>query len=385
MRLYRDAARTVKQNAPYYSCRKYVTTIMIDKEQQIKHFATEAGFDQVRITTPDAPAHREHTDSWLSSGMNAEMKWLETRAELRAGRLDDERLLADTRSVVVLAASYARREVPEQPGQTGTIARYARGAEDYHTVLRDMLNDLAGKVETAFPGARCRGFVDSGPLRERELAARAGMGWQGKHTNLISLDLGNFFFLAALLTTLDLTPDASFGANHCGTCTRCLASCPTGAIIAPLVLDARRCISYLTIEHRGPIPVELRSRIGDRIFGCDDCLAVCPWNEKARDGQNARLAGRGGEHAHPDLLRLLADLETESGFRERFRGTPLLRPKREGLRRNVCIALGNVGTADALAPLSEVAQTDPSDVVSEAATWAGEQIRSRFSSSDAIY
>jgi epoxyqueuosine reductase len=359
----------------------------MNKEQQIKGFASDVGFDLVRITTPDAPAHGEHTDSWLSSGMNAEMKWLETRAELRAGRLDDERLLADTRSVVVLAASYARGPHSPTPGSevTGTIARYARGPEDYHTVLRDMLNDLAAKIEMTFPGERCRGFVDSGPLRERELAARAGMGWQGKHTNLISLDLGNFFFLAALLTTLELTPDEPFGTNHCGTCTRCIASCPTGAIIAPMVLDARRCVSYLTIEHRGPIPLELRPLMGDRIFGCDDCLAACPWNEKARDGHNARLAGRDGEHAHPDLMRLLADLATEEGFRRRFRGTPLLRPKREGLRRNVCIALGNVGNLDALAPLAEVAKTDLSGVVSEAAAWAIERIRSRFSLPDAIY
>ncbi|MBC7806197.1 MAG: tRNA epoxyqueuosine(34) reductase QueG [Akkermansiaceae bacterium] len=350
------------------------------------------------------------------------MNWLETRADLRAGRLDDERLLAEARSVVVLAASYdhpVRPPAPDSGGgrgdtaasdptgercsadlspppppelgaggrtvQTGTIARYARGAEDYHTVLRDMLNDLSGKVESAFPGSRCRGFVDSGPLRERELAARAGMGWQGKHTNLISLDLGNFFFLAALLTTLELTPDEPFAGSHCGTCTRCLTACPTGAIIAPMVLDARRCISYLTIEHRGPIPLELRSLMGDRIFGCDDCLAACPWNEKAQAGSQARLAGRDGEHANPDLLRLLADLETETGFRARFRGTPLLRPKREGLRRNVCIALGNVGNHDATTPLEVVAASDSSGVVREAATWAVSQIRTRFSSPDAIY
>jgi epoxyqueuosine reductase len=187
---------------------------------------------------------------------------------------------------------------------------------------------------------------DSGPLRERELAARAGLGWQGKHTNLISLDLGNFFFLAALLTTLDLRPDEPFSANHCGTCTRCITACPTGAIIAPLTLDARRCVSYLTIEHRGPIPLELRPLMGDR---------------------------------------LLADLETEEGFRARFRGTPLLRPKREGLRRNVCVALGNVGGRDAVAPLADAATGDPSEVVQEAATWALARIEMRHPSPDAIY
>lgn len=369
-------------------------------EERIKAFAKEVGFDAARITTPDAPAHGSHVSAWLDSGMNAEMKWLETRADLRAGRMDDERLLAETKSVVVLAASYSANRstatrndasslttehYPLPLNPTGTIARYARGAEDYHTVLRDMLNELTRKIETAFPGERCRGFVDSGPLRERELAARAGMGWQGKHTNLISLDLGNFFFLAALLTTLELTPDEPFTAHHCGTCTRCITACPTGAIVAPMILDARRCVSYLTIEHRGPIPLELRPLMGDRIFGCDDCLAACPWNEKAQLGHNTRLAGRDGEDAYPNLLRLLTDLETEEGFRARFRGTPLLRPKREGLRRNVCIALGNAGEEEALAPLNVVAETDSSEVVREAATWAVAQIRARLSSPNTIY
>ncbi len=355
------------------------TSIAIHDADRVKAFARDAGFDRVRITTPDAPAHGSHVAAWLDSGMNAEMKWLKTRAELRAGRLDDARLLDGTRSVVVLAASYVGEEA------SGTVARYARAPEDYHTVLRDMLNDLTAKIETVFPGTRCRGFVDSGPLRERELAARAGLGWQGKHTNLISLDLGNFFFLAALLTTLELAPDEPFAGNHCGTCTRCITACPTGAIVAPMVLDARRCVSYLTIEHRGPIPLELRPLMGDRIFGCDDCLAACPWNEKAEAGRQARLAGRGGEYARPDLLRLLADLETEEGFRARFRGTPLLRPKREGLRRNVCIALGNVGGHDALAPLDTVASNDLSEVVREVATWAVAQIELRHPPPGTVY
>lgn len=367
-----------------------MTSLTTSPEERIKEFARSAGFDLVRITNATAPAHGAHAAAWLASGMNADMKWLETRADLRAGRLDDERLLAETRSVVVLAASYhggvAGHPVSgDGSGPTGTMARYARGPEDYHTVLRDMLNEFAGAVAEAFPGSRNRGFVDSGPLRERELAARAGMGWQGKHTNLISLDLGNFFFIAALLTTLELTPDAPFAGNHCGTCTRCLTACPTGAIVAPMVLDARRCVSYLTIEHRGPIPLELRPLMGDRIFGCDDCLAACPWNEKAVTARNLRLAGRDGENAHPNLLRLLHDLETEEGFRTRFRGTPLLRPKREGLRRNVCIALGNVGGRDAVEALSEAANSDPSEVVREAAAWAVSEIRRRFPPPGAIY
>ena len=361
----------------------------------VKAFALEAGFDAARVTTPDAPAHGSHVDAWIAAGMNADMGWLETRADLRGGRLNDERLLAGARSVVVLAASYDTPEaenasegesVPpaDPPRSVGTVARYARAATDYHLVLREMLNSLTTRIETDFPGERCRGFVDSGPIRERELAARAGLGWQGKHTNLISLDLGNFFFLAALLTTLELAPDPPFVGNHCGTCTRCIAACPTGAILAPMVLDARRCVSYLTIEHRGAIPLELRPLMGDRIFGCDDCLAACPWNDRARAGREARLAGRGGERARPDLLRLLADLATEEGFRARFRGTPLLRPKREGLRRNVCIALGNVGAEDSLAPLGDVGATDPSGVVREAADWAIGRIHSRAAATGAV-
>ncbi len=357
----------------------------------VKRYAFDAGFDAAKITTPDAPAHTAHTQSWLNAGMNAEMLWLETRADLRGGRADDERLLAQARSVVVLAASYAprsREDVITSGAARGTVARYARASEDYHTVIREMLNALAARIETDFPDAKHRGFVDSGPLRERELAARAGIGWQGKHTNLISLDLGNFFFLAALLTTLELAPDDAVAANHCGTCTRCLAACPTGALIAPMTLDARRCVSYLTIEHRGAIPLHLREGVGDKVFGCDDCLAACPWNEWARAGrpssaaqdvparQNARLAAQAGV-GRPDLLLLLRDTATEESFRARFRGTPLLRPKREGMRRNACIALGNVGGADALAALQTVAEADPSEVVRESATWAIARIAAR--------
>ena len=345
----------------------------------VKQIALDAGFDAARVTTPDAPGHAAPAKAWLDAGMNAGMGWLETRADLRAGRLDDDRLLSGARSVVVLAASYHAPDSAREAhfaGNTGVVARYARAPDDYHTVIRDMLNNLAERITGAFPGAVCRGFVDSGPLRERELAARAGIGWQGKHTNLISLDLGNFFFLAALLTTLELAPDAPV-TPHCGTCTRCLAACPTGAIIAPHVLDARRCVSYLTIEHRGAIPHALRRGIGDKIFGCDDCLAACPWNDKAVAGRNARLTTQKSGAARPDLLGLLADTATQEAFRARFAGTPMLRPKREGIRRNVCVALGNVGTPVAIAPLEQVAATDVSDVVREAAAWAITQINER--------
>ncbi|MBC8102951.1 MAG: tRNA epoxyqueuosine(34) reductase QueG [Cytophagales bacterium] len=257
----------------------------------------------------------------------------------------------------------------------GVVARYARG-DDYHAVLREKLNALGAWIERRWPGERTRGFTDSGPLRERELAARAGIGWQGRHTNLISLDLGNWFFLGALLTTLELAPDPSV-EGHCGTCTRCLSACPTGALVAPHTLDARRCISYLTIELKGFIPRELRPLMGNRIFGCDDCLAACPWNERAQAGRETRLAARAGDAAFPELLEWLALLGSETVFQVKFAGTPLLRPGREGLRRNVCVALGNVGGAESLPGLEDALRSDPSPVVRGHAAWAMGEVAGR--------
>lgn len=340
-------------------------------EERIKEKARALGFDAVGITTAVPPGHDSHAAAWLSAGMHGEMGYLERRADLRSGPLGDERLLPRARSVVVLAARYAGPD-----SSAGAVARYARGA-DYHDTIRAMENALGRWVEETWPGEKTRGFVDSGPIRERELAARAGLGWQGKHTNLISLDLGNWFFLGALLTTLDLAPDPPVTANHCGTCTRCIAACPTGALLAPQTLDARRCVSYLTIELRGPIPRDLRPLLGDRIFGCDDCLAACPWNERAQAGRATILAARTVE-ANPDLLGWLDLLSSDEAFRARFAGTPLLRTKREGLRRNVCVALGNVGGAETAAPLAGVLTADPSPLVRGHAAWALGRLASRL-------
>jgi epoxyqueuosine reductase len=354
-------------------------TVSVSPEEMVKAAAERAGFDAARITTPAPPGNGTPMAAWLEAGMHGEMGYLERRAELRAGPLDSPLLLEDTRSLVVVALSYdLPSPVAEKDSRRprGTVARYARG-EDYHPLMWEKLKALGAFIEETWPGARTRGFADSGPIRERELAARAGLGWQGKHTGLISLDLGNWFFLGALLTTLELRPDAPLESRHCGTCTRCLAACPTGALVAPHTLDARRCISYLTIELRGSIPEELRPLMGDRIFGCDDCLAACPWNDRARTGREMRLAARDAESAHPDLLALLELLGDEAAFRERFRGTPLLRPKREGLRRNVCVALGNVGGPEALPALERVRESDPSPVVREHAAWAIQRLTSR--------
>jgi epoxyqueuosine reductase len=233
--------------------------------------------------------------------------------------------------------------------------------------LCEFLNHLAG------PGATSLWYVDTGPLLERDLAQRSGLGFVGKHTNLISRRMGNWIFLCEIITTIDLVPDQP-ETNRCGSCSRCIAACPTNAITAPFRLDARRCISYLTIELKGPIPLELRSAIGDRIFGCDDCLAICPWNRFARAGDLMRTHAR-AELARPDLLALLS--LDDAGFKRRFDGTPMLRTKRRGLLRNVCVALGNIGDETAL-PALEKAAANPDPLISEHARWAIEQIRSRI-------
>ena len=343
---------------------------------QIKHQAQSLGLDAVRITTAAPPAHADTVAAWLRAGMHGKMAYLERRHELRSAPLNDERLLADARSVIMVALSYNfRAEAPTNTSH-GVVARYARG-EDYHNVLWQKLNELGKWIEATWPGEGTRSFTDSGPLRERELAARAGLGWQGRHTNLISLELGNWFFLGALLTTLELEPDAAVEA-HCGTCTRCLGACPTGALVAPMTLDARRCISYLTIELKGFIPRDLRSLMGNRIFGCDDCLAACPWNERAQEAQEIRLAARADDAAFPDLLQWLELLADDAVFKAKFAGTPLLRTGREGLRRNVCVALGNVGGAESVEGLTEALRHDPSPVARGHAAWAMGEIARRI-------
>jgi epoxyqueuosine reductase len=249
------------------------------------------------------------------------------------------------------------------------VARYARAA-DYHQILGQRLQNLTARLNQACgPSTQSLWYVDTGPLLERDLAQRAGLGFVGKHTNLISRRLGNWFFLAEIITTASLPPDAG-EPNRCGSCVRCLAACPTQAITAPFQLDARRCISYLTIELKGPIPLPLRPAIGNRIFGCDDCLAVCPWNRFAREGALMREYSRPDLGA-PDLLELLSLNDRQ--FKERFAGTPILRAKRRGLLRNVCVALGNTADERAL-PALRRARLDPEPLIAEHADWAIDQI-----------
>ena len=337
----------------------------------IRQQARELGFDDCRFTTANALASVEQFQNWIASGRHGEMTWLERSA---SKRVDPQKILPGAKSVITLAASYGI-ESPKskvQSPKSGVIARYAR-FDDYHDVLAEQLRQLTGFINQ-LGGVETRSLwhVDTGPLLERDFAQRAGLGFVGKHTNLISRRFGNWILVGEIITTLELEPDAP-ERNHCGKCTRCIAACPTHAITAPFQLDARRCISYLTIELKGPIPIELRPAIGNHIFGCDDCLAVCPWNRFAHEGKLMKSHAR-PELAGPDLIELL-QLD-EAGFKSRFVGTPILRTKRRGLLRNVCTALGNVGDNSAL-PHLQKAVKDSEPLIAEHAQWAIRQIESR--------
>ena len=337
----------------------------------VRQRARELGFDDCRITTAEPPESAARFKQWLTEGRHGELAWLERNT---AKRVDPRQVLPGARSIITLAASYhsSNCQLPMANGKFGLIARYARYG-DYHNILAERLKRLTQYVnDLGGAGTRSLWYVDTGPLLERDLAQRAGLGFIGKHTNLISRQFGNWVFLSEIISTLDLEPDAP-EKNRCGSCTRCITACPTAAITGPFQLDARRCISYLSIELQGSIPIHLRPAIGNRIFGCDDCLLACPWNRFAREGQLMNAHAR-PELAQPDLLELLA--LDDAGFKRRFAGTPMLRARRRGLRRNVCVALGNTGDERALPSLQKAAH-DPEPLVSEHARWAIEQIEAR--------
>ncbi|MDB6125690.1 MAG: tRNA epoxyqueuosine(34) reductase QueG [Pedosphaera sp.] len=345
----------------------------------IQQRAQELGFDDCRIATASPPATATQFERWIASHHHGEMAYLERNAHKR---VDPQQVLTDAKSIISLAVSYEptgrESDIPHSALRTphfpGLVARYARYS-DYHDIiaeplktLTDFINQLGGE------GTRSLWYVDTGPLLERDIAQRAGLGFVGKHTNVISRRLGNWIFLSEIITTLKLEPDAP-EKNHCGSCTRCISACPTGAITAPFQLDARRCISYLTIELKGSIPIEFRPAIGNRIYGCDDCLAACPWNRFAQEGQMMQPHSRPDLTA-PDLLELLS--LDDAGFKQKFAGTPMLRTKRRGLLRNICVALGNVGDASALPALIRASQ-DAEPLIAEHARWAIEQINLRCS------
>jgi len=347
-----------------------LTTALMEKARQL-------GFDTVGVTSAAPPASAEQFRTALAEGRQGEMGWLTRSVDKRS---DPQCVLPGAQSIVVLAISYALEPdtlttdpiSPPNAEPRGVVARYAHYA-DYHDVLAAPLRELSEWLDQhGGNGSRSLWYVDTGPILERDLAQRAGVGFVGKHTNLISRQLGNWFFLAEILTTVPLTPGRP-ATNHCGHCTRCLTACPTAALTEPFRLDARRCISYLTIELKGSIPEALRPLIGNRIYGCDDCLAACPWNRFARTGRLMKAAAR-DDLDQPRLLELLR--LDEATFRSRFAGTPLLRTKRRGLLRNVCVALGNTGTLEAL-PALDVASRDSETLIAEHAQWARSEILRR--------
>jgi epoxyqueuosine reductase len=329
----------------------------------IKAEATALGFDLVGFTSAEPLAHSERLRSWVAQGFAGEMGYMSRDVDKR---VDPSRVWPEVRSIIVLGMNYyTSSAMPEASPGRGWIARYAWG-QDYHTVLGDKLQALVAFIRDQEGGdAQARWYVDTGPILERELAWRAGLGWPGKNTNLINRRVGSWLFLGAILLNRDLVYDAPAPA-HCGTCTRCLVACPTRALVAPGVLDSRRCISYLTIELRGAIPRELRPLMGTHIFGCDICQAVCPWNRQAPVSSQPAFQPRAG-FAAPELIPLLRLSDDE--FRSRFRGTPITRAKRRGFLRNVAVALGNLRDPRAL-PALEGALHDAEPLIRSHAAWA---------------
>lgn len=341
-------------------------------QDRLKQRAGELGFELAGIA-PATPADGfDRLRDWLDRGYAGEMEYMRRHADARR---HPAAVLPEVRSVVMVGMNYAPKARPQAPGPPSSgfaqIARYARG-DDYHEVLWRKLDQLLAWVQQQAPGCKGRGVVDTAPLLERDFARRAGLGWFGKNTMLINKRLGSYFFLGALLLDLELHPDPPHAAAHCGTCTACLDACPTRAFPEPGHLDARRCISYLTIELRGPIPEELREPIGDWLFGCDVCQEVCPWNRKAPLGTEPALQARPElEKVNPvELLGL-----SEAEFHRRFRSTALTRAKRRGLLRNAAVVLGNAGDPAAL-PALRRALDDPEPLVRDAARWAIEKIKS---------
>jgi epoxyqueuosine reductase len=338
-------------------------------QEKLEEKARELGFCAFGIARADAaPESAERLRQWLAEGRHGDMIWMEETAERRASPTG---LWPAVRSIVALGMSYAPAVDPlalADASGVGRISVYAQGA-DYHDLVKKALKALARWL-VAEAGCDLKVFVDTAPVMEKPLAAAAGLGWQGKHPNLVSRTDGSWLFLGAIYTTLEL--DADLVGNdphkvHCGSCTACLDACPTNAFPAPFRLDARRCISYLTIEHKGPIPVELREKMGNRIYGCDDCLAVCPWNRFADSARRNQAFVPRAELAAPALADLLA--LDDAGFRQVFSGSPIKRIGRNRMVRNAAIAAGNSGRPGLLAALEPlVGDEDP--VVAEAAAWA---------------
>jgi epoxyqueuosine reductase len=340
-------------------------------EEAIRAKAAELGFVACGFASADSvEAAGLHLRHWLDAGHHGTMVWMEERAHHRVSPLA---LWSEAKSAIALGMSYAPASNPLAPGgrpELGRISVYARGG-DYHKTVKKALKAL-GRWLAEQTGTELKVFVDTAPVMEKPLAQAAGIGWQGKHTNLVSREHGSWLFLGVILTSLELEPDAPADhGQHCGSCTRCLDACPTRAFTAPHRIDARRCISYLTIEHEGAIPEEFRRAMGNRIYGCDDCLAVCPWNRFADAAAANRAFLPRAELAAPRLADLLA--LDDASFREMFAGSPIKRIGVKRMIRNCLIAAGNSGDAT-LVPSIEQHLRDPDPVVAEAAEWALAQL-----------
>lgn len=333
----------------------------------LQAIAKRLGFSDCRVAEAKPAAHGDAFRQWVADACYGDMEWLAKRVERR---VDPREVLPGARSVIVLAMNYFTGErPPSDAGRLGTFARYAWGS-DYHDLIEDKLKDLGAYLGDL--GVRQRYYVDTGPVLERDVASEAGIGWNGKSTVQIHRRLGTWFFLAVILTDLALPVDSP-AVDHCGKCRRCIDACPTEAITQERRVDARRCISYLTIEHRGSIPLEFREAIGDRIFGCDDCLAVCPWNRFAQASAEATFQAR--PFVYQYALRDFLGLDDQA-FRELFQKSPVKRTKRAGFLRNVCVALGNVGDHEDVAALERAAAKEE-PLIAEHACWALERIASR--------
>ena len=330
----------------------------------ISRIARELGFDDCRVSRAREATHAEQYKLWVKDGCAGDMAWMEKNIERRVNPTE---VVSGACSVISLALNYFPGE--ENADVDYRIARYAWN-EDYHDIIDAKLKDMNSALEDM--GGLQRFYTDTGPVLERDFATDSGLGWGGKSCVQIHKEMGTWFFLAELITTLDLPPDQPFG-DHCGKCTCCIDACPTGAITEPRRVDARRCISYLTIENHGAIPLEFRKQIGDRIYGCDTCLDVCPWNRFAKVSRETKFHARQSvfQHQLRDFLKL-----DDEGFRNLFAKSPIKRIKRNRFLRNVCVALGNVGTDEDL-PALELAMQEGDDLVAEHAEWAVGEIRER--------
>ncbi len=330
---------------------------------ELKQRAAELGFTLAGVAPAVSPPGAARLDAWLAAGYAGQMHYL---ADHRDAYHDPSHVLDGARTILMLAVDYRTVEpTPAREGE-GRVSRYAWGSVDYHDLIHPRLHALADLLRSRVPAARVRGVVDTAPLAEREFAQLAGLGWIGKHTLLINRDRGSWFFLAALLTDVELVVDRPHETDHCGTCRACLDACPTSAFPQPYVLDASRCISYLTIELRDAIPAEFRGQMGDWLFGCDVCQEVCPWNNRAELSREAEFAPV--EENNPVQLAALFDLDDDA-FRRRFRHTPLWRAKRRGLLQSAAILLGNRPTPAALPALTK-GLADDEPLVRAACAWA---------------